>query len=91
MQSVSSYSKKNYQKWQKCENKNILQQQFHPDTPNSVWVSDITVFKFRDCYYYICAILDLFARKVIAYLVSKKNSMQLVTFRSRSGAWAYFS
>lgn len=83
IQSVSSTSKKNYQKWQKGENKNILQQQFHPDTPNSVWVSDITVFKFRDCYYYIYAILDLFARKVIAYRVSKKNSTQLVTFTFR--------
>ena len=83
LQSVSSASKKNYQKWQKGENKNILQQQFHPDTPNSVWVSDITVFKFRDCYHYICAILDLFARKVIAYRVSKKSSTQLVTFTFR--------
>lgn len=83
LQSVSSTSKKNYQKWQKGENKNILQQQFHPDTPNSVWVSDITVFKFRDRYYYICAILDLFARKVIAYRISKKSSTQLVTFTFR--------
>lgn len=41
------------------------------------------VFKFRDYYYYICAILDLFARKVIAYRVSKKNSTQLVTFTFR--------
>lgn len=83
LQSVGSTSKKAYQKWQKGENRNILQQQFHPDEPNRVWVSDITAFKFHDHYYYICTILDLFARKVIAYRVSKKNSTQLVTFTFR--------
>lgn len=83
LQSVSSTSKKTYQKWQRGENRNILQQQFHPDAPNRVWVSDITAFKFHDHYYYICAILDLFARKVISYRVSKKNSTQLVTFTFR--------
>ena len=64
-------------------NSALIQQQCHPDTSNSVWVSDITIFKLRDCYYSICAILDLFARKVIAYRISKKSSTQLVTFTFR--------
>ena len=34
LQSISTTSKKTYQKWKKCENKNILQRQFHPEEPN---------------------------------------------------------
>ena len=35
--------------------------------PNQVWVSDIITFKFSDRYYYLCAIIDLFSRKIISY------------------------
>lgn len=38
-----------------------------------------TCFKIKDKYYYICVILDLFSRKVVAYTISKKNSTRLVT------------
>jgi len=79
LQSVSTSSKKYYIKWQKGENKNILQQQFYVKEPNRVWVSDITAFKFNETYYYIAAIIDLFSRKVISYRISKQNSTQLVT------------
>lgn len=78
LQSISTTSKKTYQKWKKCENKNILQRQFHPEEPNRIWVSDITTFKFHDQYYFICAIMDLFSRKGIAYRISKKNSTNLL-------------
>lgn len=65
-------------KWEKGKNRNLLQQQFHAERLNEIWVSDITVFKFRDTYY-ICAIIDLFSRRVIAHRISKHNSTQLVT------------
>ena len=79
LKSVSTNSKRIYNKWQKGENKNILQQRFYVKEPNRVWVSDITAFKYKDTYYYIAAIIDLFSRKVIAYKVSKRNSTQLIT------------
>lgn len=64
-------------------NKNYLNQEFDPDSPNQVWVSDITYFKCNSKSYYICVIIDLYARKVIAYKAGKKNSTQLIktTFR----------
>lgn len=64
-------------------NKNYLNQEFDPDSPNQVWVSDITYFKCNGKSYYICVIIDLYARKVIAYKAGKKNSTQLIktTFR----------
>ena len=58
--------------------KNYLNQEFDPDAPNQVWVSDVTYFKCNGKSYYICVIIDLYARKVIAYKVGNKNSTQLI-------------
>lgn len=80
LQSVSIYSKRDYQKSVRMEKKqNILQRQFHVSEPNRVWVSDVTCFKINEKYIYVCIILDLFSRKVIAYGVSLKNSTYLIT------------
>ena len=59
--------------------KNILHQQFYTEHPNQIWVSDVTCFKLGIHYFYVCVILDLFSRRVIAYKVSKRNSTQLIT------------
>ena len=56
---------------------NILQQQFQVSRPNEVWVSDVTYFSVFGRTYYICVVLDLYARKVIAYKISRHNSTQL--------------
>ena len=56
---------------------NILQQQFQVSRPNEVWVSDVTYFSVFGRMYYICVVLDLYARKVIAYKISRHNSTQL--------------
>ena len=79
LQSVSIYSKRDYQKSVRMEKKqNILQRQFQVSEPNRVWVSDVTCFKINDKYIYVCVILDLFSRKVIAHGVSPKNSTYLL-------------
>ncbi|MGM9671106.1 MAG: DDE-type integrase/transposase/recombinase [Oscillospiraceae bacterium] len=39
----------------------------------------MTCFKIKDDYLYICVILDLFSRKVVAHRISQKNSTQLIT------------
>lgn len=56
---------------------NLLNQQFYVEQPNQVWVSDVTQFRFNEKTYYICAIIDLFARSVIAYRIGIRNSTQL--------------
>ena len=52
---------------------------FQADAPNRIWVSDVTCFKINQNYLYICVILDLFSRKVVAHRVSPKNSTYLIT------------
>lgn len=56
---------------------NLLNQQFTVNRPDEVWVSDVTYFKYNNTVYYICVILDLFARKVVSYRISLTNSTQL--------------
>lgn len=58
-----------------CEN--ILQQQFNQSEPNKVWVCDFTYIRAGGRFYYLCAILDLYSRKVISYKLSSKIDTQL--------------
>ena len=80
LQSVTLYSKRDYQKQERLAKKqNLLQRQFQVEAPNCVWVSDVTCFKVNHKYLYVCAILDLFSRKIVAHRVSPKNSIYLIT------------
>lgn len=80
LQSITQYSKRDYLKEKRLAKKqNVLQRQFKADEPNRVWVSDVTCFKINEKYLYVCVILDLFSRKVVAYRVSPKNSTYLIT------------
>ena len=40
-------------------------------------MSDITYFYFNNKTYYLCAIIDLYARKVVAWRISERNSTHL--------------
>lgn len=75
--SIRQDAKKVYEK-ERLSFKNHLNQQFDVTKPNEVWVSDVTYFRCKDIKYYVCAIIDLYARKVVGYRVGKKNSTQLV-------------
>lgn len=84
LQCIGRNAKRKYQKQVNRRGRpNVLKQQFDVSEPNRVWVSDITYFSVKEKFYYICAIIDLFSRKVIAYSVSPKSSTYLVssTFR----------
>lgn len=56
---------------------NILKQRFDPPEPNKVWVCDFTYLRAAGRFYYLCVILDLFSRKVIAYKLSSKLDTRL--------------
>lgn len=73
---IGTNAKKRY--LQALERKeNILQREFDVSRPNEVWVSDVTELKFKQKKIYLCIVLDLYARKVIAFRFSRKNSTQL--------------
>lgn len=61
----------------RAERINIVARQFSVGKPNSVWVGDITYFRLKGRTFYICAIMDLYSRLIIAYRISTSNSTRL--------------
>ena len=73
---AAAYRKRSKQDDTSC--RNILQQNFNPQEPNRVWASDITYVHTDKGFHYVCVVLNLFSRKVIAWRVSSKADTQLV-------------
>ena len=57
---------------------NLLKQKFDVNQPNKVWVSDITCYKLKNTYFYICVFIDLFSRRVLSLTIGRNNSTNLV-------------
>lgn len=51
--------------------RNILDEKFNPDKPDAVWVSDITYIWTFTGFVYLTSIMDLFSRKIIAWVLSE--------------------
>ena len=57
---------------------NLLKQEFNPNLPNQVWTTDFTYISIGNKrHVYLCAILDLYSRKCIAWKVSDKIDAKL--------------
>lgn len=67
---------------------NILARQFSQPSPNMAWLSDITTIKTCSGKFYLCVVLDLFARRVIAARLSATEDTSLI---SRIFQDAYYS
>ena len=59
------------------ELQNILDEQFNPSRPDAVWVSDITYIWTYNGFVYLTSIMDLYSRKIIAWVLSQ--SLEAVT------------
>ena len=57
---------------------NFIHRNFSALKPNQVWVSDITYLPVENKHCYMCVIMDLFSRKVLAYKISENESPELV-------------
>lgn len=51
--------------------KNILDEQFNPDEPDAVWVSDITYIWTHKGFVYLTSVMDLYSRKIISWVLSE--------------------
>ena len=69
---------RNYRHKDNGECTNHLHQEFNQKCPNIVWVSDFTYIKVAGKWYYLCIVMDLFSRKVIAWNISAKPDVDLV-------------
>ncbi len=79
LHSVRTDAKKLFKQKQQCAKQNLLKREFSAERPNQIWVSDITYFKVKSYWVYLCIILDLYSRKIIGWRVSRHMSTHLVT------------
>ena len=61
---------------------NLLDRQFCADKPNEKWLTDVTEFKWYEGItvhkVYLSAILDLYDRRIVAYVIGDRNDNPLV-------------
>ncbi len=58
---------------------NLLKRNFHASGPNRVWVSDITQVRVGSRWLYLCAIQDLYSRRIVGW--SMKSHMETSLLR----------
>ena len=57
---------------------NILDRNFDVSEPDKVWVSDISYIRTSSGWKYLCAIMDLYSRKIIGWSFAHRMDMPLV-------------
>ena len=61
---------------------NILNREFSADAPNQKWLTDVTEFKYYVAQevhkIYLSAILDLYDRRIVSYVIGDSNNNPLV-------------
>ena len=57
---------------------NILDEQFNPNRPNAVWCTDITYIWTQNGFVYLNCVMDLFARKIIAWTLAETMEVSTV-------------
>lgn len=71
-----------------CDCINILAKRFSPPRPSMAWLSDITEIQTDSGKFYLCVVLDLFARRVVAARLSETEGTSLISHTFQD---AYYS
>jgi len=66
---------------------NALERQFSVDTPDTVYVSDITYIPSQRGWLYLCVVIDLFSRIVVGWALSPSLHRQLVMDALSRAIW----
>jgi transposase InsO family protein len=65
---------------------NLIQRDFAPVAPNTVWTTDITYLATDEGWLYLTVMLDLFSRQVVGWSIGPRMTKKLVTDALRM-AW----
>ena len=64
---------------------NVLNREFHAEAPNQKWLTDVTEFKYyigtEKRKVYLSAILDLYDRRIVSYVIQDNNNNALSLIR----------
>jgi putative transposase len=66
---------------------NLVKRQFDVDSPDQVYVGDITYIWTRDGWLYLAVVIDLYLRKVVGWSMSSRMKAQLVVDALRMAIW----
>jgi len=56
---------------------NVLNRNFTVQTPNQVWVSDITYLRTGEGWVYLASVMDLFSRKIVGWAAGDRITKEL--------------
>ena len=56
---------------------NTLARQFEVDTPDRVWVTDITYIKTSEGFAYLAVVIDLYSRKVVGWAMQSRQTTDM--------------
>ena len=57
---------------------NLVNMQFEPKLPNTVWAGDVTYLRTREGWCYLAIVMDLHSRKIIGWHINKYMTAELV-------------
>ena len=66
---------------------NTLDRQFEVDTPDRVWVTDITYIKTHEGWSYLSVVIDLFSRRVVGWSMQSRMTTDLALQALLSAVW----
>lgn len=66
---------------------NLVKRQFDVDSPDQVYVGDITYIWTRDGWLYLAVVIDLYSRKVVGWSMSSRMKAQLVVDTLHVAIW----
>ncbi len=66
---------------------NKLQQNFDVDTPDTVWVTDITYIRTHEGWLYLAVVIDLYSRRVVGWSMQARMQMDLVLSALLMAVW----
>jgi len=66
---------------------NTLDRQFDVNTPDKVWVTDITYIKTYEGFSYLAVVIDLFSRRVVGWSMQSRQTTDLVLQALLMAVW----
>ena len=66
---------------------NVLARDFKADKPCQKWATDVTQVRIKDSKCYISPILDMFNGEIVAYQISDRPDLKMVTDMLRKALW----
>ena len=66
---------------------NVLNRDFAPETPNQVWVTDITYIRTYEGWLFLAVVMDLYSRQVVGWSTGSRIDTQLALDALHMAIW----